>query len=191
MKVSVLLRRLHYWGAALIMLQIGLVIAAGLLLSVKKELTWIQPATQVGAAPKELPSRSLAELHAAATADPRLEGLAWSDFARIDFHPNKGVLKFISKDGWEAQVDTSTGQLLQVAPRRSDLIESLHDGSFFADWTKLFIFFPSGLVLFYLWGSGIYMFVYPRLKTAQKQARRTGRRTDPTPGQVPTRSPAE
>ena len=32
--------------------------------------------------------------------------------------------------------------------RRSDLIESIHDGSYFGgDWTKLGLFLPAGIVL--------------------------------------------
>jgi len=175
LKASVLLRRLHYWIAAVIIAPIGLVIGAGLLLSIKKEWAWVQPPTLLGSAPKQIPSRSAAELLAAATADPRLAGTAWGEFARIDYQPSKGVIKFITKTGWEAQVDAATAELLQVAYRRSDLIESLHDGSFFSDAVKLWVFFPAGLALLYMWGSGIYLFAYPRLKAASKQAARRRR----------------
>lgn len=50
----------------------------------------------------------------------------------------------------------ATGELLQVAYRRSDRIESIHHGSFFAgDWTKLGLLLPSGLVLLFRRASGL------------------------------------
>ncbi|HJS75063.1 MAG TPA: hypothetical protein VJ921_12305 [Vicinamibacteria bacterium] len=52
--------------------------------------------------------------------------------------------------------------MLQTAYRRSDLIESIHDGSFFAgNWTKLDLFLPTGMVLLLLWGTGLWMFWQP------------------------------
>ena len=52
--------------------------------------------------------------------------------------------------------------MLQTAYRRSDLIESIHDGSFFAgDWTKLGLFLPSGIALLLLWLTGLWMFWLP------------------------------
>lgn len=172
MKAHVLLRKLHHWGAALIILQMGLVIGAGLLLLLKKEFAWIQPPTIKGEAPGAIPARSVEELYRAAVADPRLGAPPWGELARVDFQPDKGIVKFVAPNGWEAQVDGASGEVLQVAYRRSDLIESLHDGSFFANWTKLYVFLPSGLVLFGLWASGVYMFTYTRLKLARKARRR-------------------
>ncbi len=52
--------------------------------------------------------------------------------------------------------------MLQTAYRRSDLIESIHDGSFFAgDWSKLGVFLPSGVALLLLWITGLWMFWLP------------------------------
>jgi len=48
---------------------------------------------------------------------------------------------------YEAQVDLGTGAIMHVAYRRSDLIESIHDGSWFHDSAKLWLFFPSGILL--------------------------------------------
>ena len=65
-------------------------------------------------------------------------------------------------NGYEVQVDLGTGHVLQTAYRRSDLIESIHDGSFFGgDWTKLGLFLPAGLTLLLLWLGGLWMFWVP------------------------------
>lgn len=93
----------------------------------------------------------------------------WDDVDRLDVRPSKGVVKVRARSGWEVQVDAKTGEVLQAAVRRSDLIESLHDGSFFHEKVKLWIFLPAGLILAGLWGTGIYLFFLPLWK------RRTGR----------------
>jgi uncharacterized iron-regulated membrane protein len=60
------------------------------------------------------------------------------------------------------QVDLGTGRVLQTAYRRSDLIESIHDGSFFGgDWVKLGLFLPAGIVLLLLWLSGLWLWWLP------------------------------
>jgi len=59
--------------------------------------------------------------------------------------------------------------------RRSDLIESLHDGSFFTDTAKLTVFLANGAVLLALWVTGMYLWGLPLV--ARRGARR--RRTSP------------
>ena len=50
---------------------------------------------------------------------------------RIDVRPDKGIAKFRFKQGnMEVQIDGSTGHILHQGPRRADLIESIHDGSY-------------------------------------------------------------
>lgn len=49
---------------------------------------------------------------------------------RIDVRPDKGMVKFVFAEGyWGVQIDAATGNLLHVERRRSDFIESVHDGS--------------------------------------------------------------
>jgi hypothetical protein len=82
------------------------------------------------------------------------------------------VAKVWLRNGWEVQVDLGTGMVLHSAYRRSDLLESIHDGSFFGgDWTKLGIFLPAGLVLLVMWFTGIWMFVFPFLARRRQRKR--------------------
>lgn len=54
------------------------------------------------------------------------------DIDRLDIRPDQGIAKVTFKAHyWEVQVDLTTGAVLQVALRRSDFIENLHDGSYF------------------------------------------------------------
>ena len=143
-------------------------IGAGILLMLKKEVAWIQPETVRGER-AGVPPLSLEELFNAAREAREAADWQWSELERVDFKPGKGVVKFVGQNNFEVQVDTHSGAVLQVAYRRSDIIESLHDGSFFSDATKLYMFLPAGLVLFILWGTGIYLFFLPRIKKRQKK----------------------
>ena len=49
---------------------------------------------------------------------------------RIDIRPEKGIAKFICKKAYRGiQVDATTGALLLIEKRHSDLMEDIHDGS--------------------------------------------------------------
>ena len=94
---------------------------------------------------------------------PEAEVGSWDDIERLDVRPAKGMVKVRCKNQWEVQLDAKTGEILQVAYRRSDVIESIHDGSFFHDNVKLWVFLPAGLILAVLWATGIYLFLLPHL----------------------------
>ncbi len=168
MRLSLLSRRLHRWGALLTVLPLVLVIGSGLLLQVKKQVPWVQPAEQRTAV--SVPGLSWDLILAAARAMPEAGVTGWADIDRVDVRPSKGILKVITTSRWEAQLALADGAVLQTAYRRSDLIEHLHDGSFFGDPIKYWIFLPAGILLFGLWLTGIYLWVLPTL-TRRKRAR--------------------
>ena len=156
MKLPRFNRAFHRWVSILIATPLLLVIGTGILLLLKKDVDWIQPPTRLG---------STTELHltfdqilAIARTVPEAEIHGWDDIDRLDVRPTKGMLKVRARNRWEIQIDSSSGQVLQTAYRRSDLIESLHDGSFFHDKVKLFVFLPSALALLLLWVTGLYLF---------------------------------
>ena len=146
-------------------------IGAGLLLQLKKEIDWVQPQTLQGIT-TDVPALSMQEMFDVVAAIPEMDVTAWEDLERVDFKPDKGIVKFVSVTRWEVQLDTTTGEVLQLAYRRSDMIETIHDGSFFAGWTKHYLFFPAAMVLFVLWLTGLYMFFLPYFKKAQKKRRK-------------------
>ena len=174
MKTQVLLRKIHHWGAIVIAVPLAIMIGAGILLMLKKEIDWIQPPSQKGVEHTGIPSRTMAELFEAAKAVPEAGITNWADLDRVDVKAGKGIIKFMSASNWEVQVDTETAEVLLVAFRRSDIIEKIHDGSYFAEWAKLGLFLPAGILLFILWMTGIYMFFYPiykrRKRTKTKRA---------------------
>jgi uncharacterized iron-regulated membrane protein len=171
---NVLNRKVHYWigfGAALPVL---VMILSGLLLQAKKQSTWVQPAEIRGTGTS--PVVGLDAVLAAVKTVPGMNVQSWDDVNRLDVRIGKGVAKVWLMNGYEVQVDMGTGAVLQTAYRRSDIIESIHDGSFFAgDWTKLGLFLPSGIVVLLLWISGMWMWWVPfaakRARKAQAAAR--------------------
>ena len=168
MKASRLNRLIHRWGSILIALPTLCVLLTGVVLQLKKQSSWIQPGTQKGV--ERAPTLSFAQILETAQSVPNAEIRSWEDIDRLDVRPEKGMLKIRSKNRWEVQLDAATGEILQVAFRRSDLIESLHDGSFFSDWTKMLIFLPTAVVLVVLWGTGLYLFFLPQLAKRKKRS---------------------
>jgi uncharacterized iron-regulated membrane protein len=154
-------RKIHYWGAILCAVPVLIVILTGILLLLKKESTWIQPPTAKGQ--QGVPGVTFTQILAASTKVPEAAIRSWEDIVRLDIRPDKGLVKVHAVNHWEIQLDHRSGEVLQVAYRRSDIIESLHDGSFFHERVKLWIFLPSALVLFVLWVTGIYLFAMPLL----------------------------
>ncbi|HET6566282.1 MAG TPA: PepSY-associated TM helix domain-containing protein [Xanthomonadales bacterium] len=168
MKTNKLIRKIHHWTTVFLALPLLAIICSGLLLQVKKQLEWVQPPEQRGSA--MMPQVEMQQVldNLMATEDLGVSG--WQDIDRLDVRPAKGILKAVLNNGHEVQVDLGTGQVLQTAYRRSDLIESIHDGSFFGgDWIKLGLFLPTGIALLLMWFTGLWLFVLPYLPKKRKR----------------------
>ncbi len=174
MKVSLkrLLRQVHYWLSLAVAVPAVIIFVAGILLMLKKEIAWIQPPTTSGIVSNEVPEISFEEMLDAARQHPEAEIREWADIDRIDLRIGKGVAKLRANSGWEVQVDTHNGEVFSVAYRRSDLIEQIHDGSFFSGVVKLYIFLPTGISLTLMWGTGLYLFLLPMFRKKKKPAAR-------------------
>ena len=163
-------RRAHRWAAVTALAPILVIIASGLLLQWKKELPWVQPAERRG---QEGPPRaSLDDILAAARAVPEAAVSDWKDIDRLDVRPGKGIVKVQCRNNWELQLDLADAELLSSHYRRSDLIESIHDGSFFHPRAKHWVFFPVGLALLGLSLTGAYLWALPVIARRNGRARR-------------------
>lgn len=154
-------RKLHYWVAFATALPVLLVILTGVLLQVKKDFAWIQPPEQKGSG--KTPAVTLAAILEACRAVPEAGVQEWADIRRVDLRPSRGLVKVTTSGDWEVQIDAATGAVIHSAYRRSDLIENLHDGSWFGGVAKRWIFLPSGIALGVLWVTGIWLFLQPFL----------------------------
>jgi uncharacterized iron-regulated membrane protein len=169
MKAKILNRKLHRWAAIVTALPVLVVILSGIILQLKKEFDWVQPPTMKGAG-KEL-AISFDKILDIAKTVPEAGIKEWQDIKRLDVRPGKGVVKVRAKNRWEIQIDTTNGEILQNALRRSDLIENIHDGSFFHESVKLWVFLPSAIVLAAIWGTGLYLFLFPYMNRVKSQKR--------------------
>ncbi|MHC4976630.1 MAG: PepSY domain-containing protein [Planctomycetota bacterium] len=152
-------RKLHRHGAILCAIPFLVVIVTGIILQLKKDVAWVQPPTQ--SADEPALTLTFDEIIASATAVPEANWSSWDDIDRLDVRPDKGIVKIRGNNHWEVQLDASTGEVLSSTYRRSDLIEQIHDGSFFHDNAKLWIFLPSGAVVLFLWITGVYLWILP------------------------------
>ena len=171
MSFNVLNRKIHYWAAFGAALPMIVMIGSGLLLQSKKHWAWVQPAEHRGTG--TAPAIDLEGILAALRTVPEMNVTSWDDVNRLDVRPGRGVVKAWLMNGYEIQVDLGTGRVMQTAYRRSDLIETIHDGSFFGgDWTKLGLFLPSGIVVLLLWLSGMWMWWVPFSAKRAKKVKR-------------------
>ncbi len=99
-------RTVHYRGAIVCAIPLLIVIGSGVLLLLKKESTWIQPATIK--TQSTTPLISFDEIFAIAKTVPEAEIKQWKDINRLDIRPNKGVIKIPARNSWEIQIDPST-----------------------------------------------------------------------------------
>lgn len=159
MKLALLNRKAHRWGAVFVALPLLLVVVTGLLLQVKKQVTWVQPATVKGSG--KTPKLSMDDLLTKLKGVPEAAVEGWGDVDRVDVRPKDGIYKVTCKNRIEVQVDFASGDVLSVAERNSDLIESFHDGSVFGDGVKLGVFLPAAVMLLGLWVTGLILFVHP------------------------------
>jgi len=158
-------RKLHYWISPIIFIPVVIIFSTGVLLQFKKQSNWIQPNVVITSKSKPVMLNSYLESAKTVSED---KIYSWNDIDRIDIRPNKGIAKIRSKNNWEIQLDIESAEIYSVSFRRSDIIESVHDGSFFSDYVKFGLFFPSGILLIVLSFTGIYMFIIPIFRKRRK-----------------------
>ena len=162
-------RKIHRWGAIIIALPFLIVLISGIFLQLKKDVPWIQPITQTGIS--DTLSISFDQILATAKTIEKAEIQTWSDIDRLDVRPDKGIVKVRAVNHWEIQIDTQSGEVLQTEFRRTNIIESLHDGTWFHDNAKLWVFLPSSIIVLVLWITGIYLFLVPYLSKRNNRKR--------------------
>jgi len=142
----------------------------GFLLLIKKKVAWIQPPEQRGAIENSL-TVSFDRILESIRRYPELEISSWENVDRMDVRPGKGMVKIRANNFWEAQVDLTTGEVLQVAYRRSDIIEMIHDGSFYGDWAHAWVMPATAICLLYMVFSGVYLWVEPTIRKRRRRIR--------------------
>ncbi|MDZ7715478.1 MAG: PepSY domain-containing protein [Balneolaceae bacterium] len=186
-------RKVHRWGAILIALPFVIVLISGLFLQVKKEFAWIQPPSAEGSIANKTPSVDFQEILNISKSVQKAEIKSWEDVDRLDVRIDDGIVKVRSVTNWELQIDLGNGELLSSMKRRSDIIEAIHDGSWFHDKAKLWIFLPAAVIVTILWLTGIYLFFVPYVakwknrknlkeRIEKRRPQRRKRQEEPEPG---------
>lgn len=104
-------------------------------------------------------------LHDSVSPDLSLE------LERIDLRKDKGMVKFVFIDHfWGIQIDGTTGKLLHIEKRRSDIIENIHDGSILDyyfetsnEQIKLIYTSIAGFALFLFTVTGVWLWYGPKV----------------------------
>jgi uncharacterized iron-regulated membrane protein len=146
---------MHFWLSIIVAIPFLIVLLTGVLLQVRKQVSWIQPPTQRGVS--NIPQISMDSILQVVKKIPVAKVDDWGQISRMDVRPSKGIVKVQVKSGIEIQVDLETAEVLQVAERNSDLIEALHEGTWFFDDANYWIFLPSSILMIGLLCSGFYL----------------------------------
>lgn len=160
-------RSTHKWGSIIIAIPFLIILVTGILLLLKKEFEFIQPSSEKGIGKQ--PTISFEQILDAAKSAKQANITTWQDIDRLDVRPSKGIIKVQAKSNWEVQIDASTGELLKTAYRRSDIIEQLHDATYWQEQAKLWLTLPVAVTLLVISITGIILFFLPYYRRYKNQ----------------------
>ena len=163
-------RKLHRATVAYLALVLLLVASTGIILGWKKNsMGYILPSSHHGISTDmsrwlsfdSLSTIAVAVLHD--SVDPKLS----TELNRIDARPDYGMVKFVFAHHYKGiQLDATTGKVLNIEQRRSDLVEDIHNGSYFdklfgikGEWIKLCYTTLTGVALLLFTITGVYIYL--------------------------------
>lgn len=171
-------RKIHKYIAISTFVFMFIIAATGLLLAWKKEFKFIPPTQKDN---KTTTTLSIDKIEKIATTyilentdlDPEVN--------RLDIRPRQGIAKVRFENHYsEVQVGISTGEILSVKTRTSDIIEQIHDGSIIdfvfktnnEEIKKIYVTLTC-LGLMILSVTGFYLWLNPRrIKKRKKQLKK-------------------
>lgn len=162
-------RSTHKWASIIIAVPFLVIIVTGILLLLKKEVAYLQPPSAKGTI--AAPSLAFDKVLKIAKTVEQAQITSWEDINRLDVRPSKGIIKIRAQSSWEIQLDATTGEVLQVAFRRSDIIEQLHDASYWQDKANLWFTLPLAISLLLVSITGIILFFQPYYKRYKRYKR--------------------
>lgn len=169
MSINRLNRSTHRWTSIIIALPLLTILITGVLLLLKKEVEYIQPSSEKGISKK--PTLSFEEILNAAKSVKVAQIDSWQAIDRLDVRPSKGIIKIRAKSHWEIQLDATTGKVLKTAFRRSDIIEQLHDFTYWQDSANLWFTLPISIALIVISITGIVLFFLPYYRRHKNKKR--------------------
>ena len=166
----------HKWVGIVLAVVLINASVSGLLLLEKKQYEWIQPATRTGQEGSAAEFISMQEMLDTVFACGHPDFVDVESIDRVDFRPGNRVYKVQSRTRHaEIQVDAITGDVLHIARRRSDLLEAIHDGSFFGEWLHGKVMPCVAVANIVLALSGLYLWLGPKFKRKRRAQTSGGR----------------
>lgn len=167
-------RKIHRTMGIVLAIFFLVIALSGLLLGWKKNsFGMILPKTEKGISTNIEGFMSVDSLYqiAVKTIHEKVDPNLSLELDRIDIRPNKGMMKFQFEEGYhEIQLDATTGEVLQINRRISDLVEEIHDGSIVdkllnlkGGFFKLFYTSIMGVSLFLFVITGIWLWIGPKI----------------------------
>ncbi|MEO0869742.1 MAG: PepSY-associated TM helix domain-containing protein [Cyanobacteria bacterium J06642_11] len=140
----------HYWLGWVVIIPWAFVIFSGLLLQVRYEVPWVMPVLQQGQG--TVPTIEFSQVLEIAQQQPDYGVNEWKDVWRSYVYPDKGVTTIRAENRQELQLDSATGDVLQIAIRRTDWLEDIHEGKWHD--LNLWLFLPVHILSLFLWLTG-------------------------------------
>ncbi len=173
MRLFKFFRTTHKWTGIILSIVFVYMSMTGFLLLIKKKSDWIQPSTQRGAEGEAGDFITLQRLFDVLWTQNHPDFASVKDIERVDFRPGKRVFKIHSEHHHaEIQVCAVTGKVLSVSWRLSDLLENIHDGSFFAAWFHNWIMPGVSAGLPFLVLSGWWIWLDPKVRKRRNKRRK-------------------
>ena len=166
-------RKIHKAAAAFLAVVFVIIAVTGIFLGWKKNSNgYIHPDSHPGISAEMsqwLPLDSLRSIALQVLHDSINPGLS-TELERIDVRPEIGMVKFVFEHHYNGiQLDATTGKVLHLERRRSDLIEDIHDGSVLdkilgttGEWIKLCYTTVSGIALLVFTTTGTWIWLHSR-----------------------------
>lgn len=150
LKLKTSMLKYHYWLGWVVIIPWAFVISSGLLLQVRYEVPWVMPIQQQGQG--TVPEIEFVQVLEKARQLPDYGVQEWQDVWRVYVYPNQGITTVRAKNRQELQIDSATAEVLQVAVRRTDWLEDIHEGKWMG--LNLWLFLPVHIVSLGLWITG-------------------------------------
>ena len=120
------------------------------MLQVRYEVPWVMPVQQQGQG--QVPQVEFVQALAIARDYSEYGVKDWSDVWRMYVYPDRGITTIRAKNRQEFQIDSATGDVLQIATRRTDWLEDIHEGKWMG--LNLWLFLPVHILSLILWLTG-------------------------------------
>lgn len=165
--MNILIRKTHRWLSIAAAIPLLLILVTGLFLNLSPKITLLQPnpPTSKNASVQI----SFEDIFRISSAIAEAEIKSWSDITQIEMRPKLGVIRVRSKNYWEIQLDSSTGEILSSARRWKTIFVIIHSGDWFGEWARYGVFFPTALASVFLTLTGILLFFIPYLNKRKSQ----------------------